>query len=175
MIWSNTSTKWSSSLHSRTRRTSACRSRLTKELCPLNEVQLNKQHKLGVFNKKYQSIVFLLHSRMVNMLLPAYSRQYSALRGAGLITSADEMENHELEHLVLRERGVVWADQEGAEQQLKGERIGVESQEINHAAKVGFRSELAPVLSFSHLLYHHSSPCSKSLYFYYLFIQFCAM
>uniref|UniRef100_A0A7N6B910 Kinesin-like protein n=1 Tax=Anabas testudineus TaxID=64144 RepID=A0A7N6B910_ANATE len=111
--------------------------------------------------------------KMVNMLLPAYSRQYSALRGAGLITSADEMENHELEHLVLRERGVVWADQEGAEQQLKGERIGVESQEINHAAKVGFRSELAPVLSFSHLLYHHSSPCSKSLYFYYLFIQFC--
>lgn len=106
----------------------------------------------------------MLHSRMVNILLPAYSRQYSALRGAGLVTAADEMENHELEHLVLRERGVVWADQEGTEQQLKGERTGVESQEINQARNIGPRSELAPVLSFSHLQYHQSSPCSKSSY-----------
>uniref|UniRef100_A0AAQ5Z4Q9 Kinesin-like protein n=1 Tax=Amphiprion ocellaris TaxID=80972 RepID=A0AAQ5Z4Q9_AMPOC len=77
--------------------------------------------------------------KMVNILLPAYSRHYSALRGAGLATGADEMENHELEHLVLRERGVVWADQEGV-------------------------GELASVLSFSHLHYHQSSPCSKSSY-----------
>lgn len=101
---------------------------------------------------------------MVNILLPAYSRQYSALRGVGLVTAADEMENHELEHLVLRERGVVWADQEGVEQQMKGEGIGVESQEINHVGNAGLHSELAPVLSFSHLLYHQSSPCSKSSY-----------
>ncbi|XP_076585727.1 kinesin-like protein KIF18A isoform X2 [Chaetodon auriga] len=98
--------------------------------------------------------------KMVNMLLPAYSRNYSALRGAGLVTAADEMENHELEHLVLRERGVVWADQEEVEQQLKGGRTGEESQETNEARSARLCSELAPVLSFSHLLYHQSSPCS---------------
>jgi len=93
---------------------------------------------------------------MVNILLPAYSRHYSTLRGAGQVTAADEMENHELEHLVLRERGVVWADQEGVGQQLKGVEVGkLETNEVD-------RSELAPVLSFSHLLYHQSSPCSKS-------------
>ncbi|XP_044062408.1 kinesin-like protein KIF18A [Siniperca chuatsi] len=98
--------------------------------------------------------------KMVNIMLPAYSRHYSALRGAGLVTAADEMENHELEHLVLRERGVVWADQEAVGQQLKGEGIGEESQETNEAGSVGLRNALAPVLSFSHLLYHQSSPCS---------------
>lgn len=96
---------------------------------------------------------------MVNILLPAFSRHYSAMRGAGLITAADESENQELEHVVLRERGVVWADQEGAEQNLKGEE---ETQEANEAGSVGLWSELAPVLSFSHLNYHQSSPCSKS-------------
>lgn len=104
---------------------------------------------------------------MVNILLPAYGRNYTALRGAGLITAADEMENHELENLVLRERAVVWADQEGlGQQQLKGDRSGEESQETNEARSAGLRSELAPVLSFSHLLYHSSSPCSKSSYSY---------
>nr|XP_046245296.1 kinesin-like protein KIF18A [Scatophagus argus] len=98
--------------------------------------------------------------KMVNILLPAYSRNYSALHGAGLITAADEMENHELEHLVLRERGVVWADQERVGQQLKGDSIEEESQEANEAGSTGLCSELAPVLSFSHLLYHQSSPCS---------------
>uniref|UniRef100_A0A8D3CEM2 Kinesin-like protein n=1 Tax=Scophthalmus maximus TaxID=52904 RepID=A0A8D3CEM2_SCOMX len=83
--------------------------------------------------------------KMLDILLPEYSRHYSALHGAGLVTGADERENYELEHLVLRERGVVWADQEGAGQQMKG---------------IGLHSELAPVLSFSHLLYHQSSPCS---------------
>ncbi|XP_070686864.1 kinesin-like protein KIF18A isoform X2 [Pempheris klunzingeri] len=98
--------------------------------------------------------------KMVNILLPAHSRHYSALRAAGLVTAADEMEHHELEHLVLRERGVVWADQEGVGQQLKGEGLGEESQETNEVGSIGLCSELAPVLSFSHLLYHQSSPCS---------------
>ncbi|KAK1890608.1 Kinesin-like protein KIF18A [Dissostichus eleginoides] len=92
--------------------------------------------------------------KMVNILLPAYSRHYSTLRATGLVTAADEMENHELEHLVLRERGVVWADQEVAGQQLKGVGAGGESQE-----EAGC-SDLAPVLSFSHLFYQQSSPCS---------------
>uniref|UniRef100_A0A3B4FC22 Kinesin-like protein n=1 Tax=Pundamilia nyererei TaxID=303518 RepID=A0A3B4FC22_9CICH len=74
---------------------------------------------------------------------------------------ADETDNQELEHLVLRERGVVWADQEGAGPQQKGGGICVESQETNEAGKIGLRSELAPVLSFTHLQYHQNSPCSK--------------
>ncbi|XP_049896185.1 kinesin-like protein KIF18A isoform X1 [Epinephelus moara] len=94
--------------------------------------------------------------KMVNILLPAYSRHYSMLRETGQVSAADEQENHELEHLVLRERGVVWADQEGVEQQLKGKGTGDKSQEAIEAG----RSELAPVLSFSHLLYHQNSPCS---------------
>ncbi|KAF7212090.1 kinesin-like protein KIF18A isoform X2 [Nothobranchius furzeri] len=98
--------------------------------------------------------------KMVNILLPAYSRHYSTLLGAGLATAANEMENQELEHLVLRERGVVWADQEGAGQQLKGQEIVVNSQEKNEAGKIGLHSELAPILSFSYLQYHRSSPCS---------------
>ncbi|KAG7482672.1 kinesin KIF18A isoform X1 [Solea senegalensis] len=98
--------------------------------------------------------------KMVDILLPAYSRQLSSLHGAGLISAADEMENYELEHLVLRERGVVWADQEGVGQQLKGEGTGVESQKTNEVGSTGLHSELAPLLSFSHVLYHQSSPCS---------------
>ncbi|KAM4743884.1 kinesin-like protein KIF18A isoform 1-T2 [Anableps anableps] len=99
--------------------------------------------------------------KMLNILLPAYSRQYSALHGVGLVRLADEMENQELEHVVLRERGVVWADQEGTgQQQVKNEEIGDGSVETCGARKVGLHSELAPVLSFSHLQYHQSSPCS---------------
>lgn len=100
--------------------------------------------------------------RMVNILLPAYSRHFSSLRGAAVTTAADEMENQELEHLVLRERGVVWADQEEAGQQLTGEQCSVDSQETNYEGKVGLHDELAPVLHFSYLQYHQSSPCSKS-------------
>ncbi|XP_034535542.1 kinesin-like protein KIF18A [Notolabrus celidotus] len=98
--------------------------------------------------------------KMVNIMLPAFSRSFSTLSGAGLATAVDEMENHALEHLVLRERGVVWADQEGVDQQLKGDGIGEESQETNEVGSFGQRSDLAPVLCFSHLLYHQSSPCS---------------
>jgi len=105
-------------------------------------------------NLFYHNIIFLLRFRMVNILLPAYGRHYSALRGAGLAMAADEMENHELENLVLRERGVVWADQEEVGQQLKGERTGVDLQETNEVGSAGLCSELAPILSFSHLQYH---------------------
>lgn len=112
---------------------------------------------------------------MVNILLPAYSRHFSTLCGAGQVTAADEMENHELEHLVLRERGVVWADQGGVGHELKGEGIGVESQKTNEAGSIGLHSELAPVLSFSHLLYHQSSPCSKLSYSLSSYLIFCCL
>uniref|UniRef100_A0A8C7Y0M7 Kinesin-like protein n=1 Tax=Oryzias sinensis TaxID=183150 RepID=A0A8C7Y0M7_9TELE len=97
--------------------------------------------------------------KMVNILLPAFSRHYAILHRNGLATEKDEMENQELEHLVLRERGVVWADQ--PLQQRKGER-NLESQETNETGRTELRSELAPILTFSHLQYHQSSPCSRS-------------
>lgn len=99
---------------------------------------------------------------MVNILLPAYGRNYTALREAGLITATDEVENHELENLVLRERAVAWADQEG-QQQPQGDGNREESQETSEAGGTSLSHELAPVLSFSQLLYHSNSPCSKSL------------
>ena len=110
---------------------------------------------------------------MLNILLPAYSRSYAALNRAGLITATEEMENQELENLVLRERAVVWADQEESGRPLKCEKTGEERQE---ARSTGL--ELAPVLSFSQLLYHSNSPCSKFsrhshhyLFIYFLFVS----
>ncbi|XP_005724321.1 kinesin-like protein KIF18A isoform X2 [Pundamilia nyererei] len=138
---------------------------LEKKLhCHRFELQVNdlKQHiKQMVKLTNLQDQENKRMQKMVNILLPAYSRHYSALRGAGLTTEADETDNQELEHLVLRERGVVWADQEGAGPQQKGGGICVESQETNEAGKIGLRSELAPVLSFTHLQYHQNSPCSS--------------
>ncbi|XP_041839250.1 kinesin-like protein KIF18A [Melanotaenia boesemani] len=137
---------------------------LEKDLyCHRLELQVNdlKQHiKQMVELTTLQDQENKRMQKMVNILLPAHSRHYSALQGAGLTIPADELENHELEHLVLRERGVVWADQEGAGQQMKGEKIGVSFQETNEMGSIGLRSELAPILSFSHLQYHQSSPCS---------------
>ncbi|XP_071773301.2 kinesin-like protein KIF18A [Centroberyx gerrardi] len=137
---------------------------LEKDLyCHRLELQVNdlKQHiKQMVQLTALQDKENKRMQKMVNILLPAYSRHYDVLRGAALVTPADEMENHELEHLVLRERGVVWADQEGAGQHLKSEGTGEESQQTNEAGTSGFCSELAPILSFSHLFYHQNSPCS---------------
>lgn len=93
---------------------------------------------------------------MLNILLPAYSRSYAALSRAGLITATDETENQELENLVLRERAVVWADQEGSAQPLGSDKTREERHETGSAGL-----ELAPILSFSQLLYHSNSPCSK--------------
>ncbi|XP_054626789.1 kinesin-like protein KIF18A [Dunckerocampus dactyliophorus] len=98
--------------------------------------------------------------KMVNVLLPAYGRLYAAARDAGLVTAHDELKNHELEQVVLRERGVVWADQEGVGQDVKASSGGETTQETKDQGSVEFCSELAPVLSFSQLLYHQSSPCS---------------
>uniref|UniRef100_A0A8C7FIC4 Kinesin-like protein n=1 Tax=Oncorhynchus kisutch TaxID=8019 RepID=A0A8C7FIC4_ONCKI len=75
-------------------------------------------------------------------------------RGSGLVTAADEAENQDLEHLVLRERGVVWADQEKA---------GEQKDEETQAEGSRLRPELVPILSFSHLICpHQNSPCSSA-------------
>ncbi|KAK7913224.1 hypothetical protein WMY93_013435 [Mugilogobius chulae] len=138
---------------------------LEKELhCHRLELQVNdlKQHiKQMVELTALQDQENKRMQKMVNILLPAYSRHRLSLCEAGLSTKTDQEETAELEHLVLRERGVVWADQEGAELTLKLEGNGPESKEINKTEAVGLRSELAPFLSFSHLHYHQSSPCSS--------------
>lgn len=82
---------------------------------------------------------------MLNITLPAFSLNHTS-------TSGNVLDYQELENLVLREKTVVWADQEA--HQPKG--VGTEEES---AAGGG---ELAPILSFSHLRYHTSSPCSKS-------------
>ncbi|XP_056134784.1 kinesin-like protein KIF18A [Lampris incognitus] len=96
--------------------------------------------------------------KMVNILLPAYSRNHSTLHRAGLLT--DDAEYHQVEHLVLRERGVVWADQEGTGLPLAGERTREGQHEPSEEGASGSHSDLASILPFSHLLYHQNSPCS---------------
>ncbi len=82
--------------------------------------------------------------RLVNALLSTCRRQHLALKAASITT--DDAEWEELERLVHRERGVVWADQEKAEDRDDG---GTGS------------THLQPILSFSHLVSHQSTPCSE--------------
>ncbi|XP_052416724.1 kinesin-like protein KIF18A [Carassius gibelio] len=82
--------------------------------------------------------------KLVNALLSTCRRQHLALKAASIAT--DDAEWEELERLVNRERGVVWADQEKAEDRDDG---GTES------------THLQPLLSFSHLVSHQSTPCSS--------------
>ncbi|XP_062845664.1 kinesin-like protein KIF18A isoform X2 [Trichomycterus rosablanca] len=86
-------------------------------------------------------------SKLVHALLPAYHRQHMALKAASIYTATDDHEREELEHLVRRERGVVWADQENTEG--RGEPDTASEQTC-----------LQPLLSFSHLITHQNTPCS---------------
>ncbi|CAL9701581.1 unnamed protein product [Knipowitschia caucasica] len=139
---------------------------LEKELhCHRLELQVNdlKQHiKQMVELTTVQDQENKRMQKMMNILLPAYSRHHSSLCEAGFSTKTDQDESAELEHLALRERAVVWADQGGAELTLKLEGNGGKSKVINKTEAVDLRSELAPFLSFSHLHYHQSSPCSSN-------------
>ncbi|XP_022522868.2 kinesin-like protein KIF18A [Astyanax mexicanus] len=85
--------------------------------------------------------------KLLHALLPAYHRQYLALKAAGVSTALDEAVQEELVHLVQRERGVVWADQENTEVKEEPDRC---TKNIC----------LQPILSFSHLITHQSTPCS---------------
>lgn len=98
--------------------------------------------------------------RMLSIVLPAYSRCYASSHAAGLLSPADVTDCHEVKNLVLREKAVVWADQEA--QQPEGVGTEEESQEMDAGGGGQHGGELAPMMSFSHLLYHTSSPCSKS-------------
>nr|XP_015194131.1 PREDICTED: kinesin-like protein KIF18A [Lepisosteus oculatus] len=84
--------------------------------------------------------------KILHVLLPAFRRQFQALREAGLAGPAGEAEFRELEQLVQREKGVAWADQSAAEEPGRG---------------APGREELASVLSFSLLTCHQNTPCSS--------------
>lgn len=83
--------------------------------------------------------------KLVHTLLPAYRRQRLALQAAGI--STDDTVQEELDHLVRRERAVVWADQENTEE--NAEPTGCTENTC-----------LQPILSFSHLIIHQNTPCS---------------
>ncbi|KAI5626212.1 kinesin-like protein KIF18A, partial [Silurus asotus] len=83
--------------------------------------------------------------KLVHALLPVYRRQRLALQAAGICT--DDTVQEELVHLVQRERGVVWADQENTEEKAVPDK----------ATDI---SSLQPILSFSHLITHQNTPCS---------------
>ncbi|KAI7814719.1 kinesin-like protein KIF18A isoform X1 [Triplophysa rosa] len=80
--------------------------------------------------------------KLVNALLSTCRRQHLALKAASIAT--DDAEREELERLVNRERGVVWADQEKPERNNGGTGS----------------THLQPILSFSDLVSHQSTPCS---------------
>lgn len=80
--------------------------------------------------------------KLVNALLSTCRRQHLALKAASVAT--DDVEWEELERLVNRERGVVWADQERPERDDGGTG----------------NTHLQPILSFSHLISRQSTPCS---------------
>ncbi|XP_048086841.1 kinesin-like protein KIF18A isoform X3 [Alosa alosa] len=90
--------------------------------------------------------------KLVTTLLNAYRKQYEALQEAGVAMETYSAERDELEHLVQRERGVAWADQE-VEDCGQGE---------GHPADPASTSAtcLQPLLAFSHLISHQHTPCS---------------
>ncbi|XP_061671495.1 kinesin-like protein KIF18A [Syngnathoides biaculeatus] len=98
--------------------------------------------------------------KMVNLLLPAYGRCYSAMHDAGRLTAQDELENHELQQIVLREREVSWADHAEVDPGVQGSATKEMTQEAKESRNFKYCGDLAPVLSFSQLLYHQSGPCS---------------
>ncbi|MFT7806869.1 kinesin-like protein KIF18A isoform X1 [Arapaima gigas] len=79
--------------------------------------------------------------KMVGALLPVFRRQYMTLKASGLAISHDDSEYQAVEQLVLRERGVAWADQPQDEDTASSQ-------------------QLTALLSFSHLVCHQSTPCS---------------
>lgn len=94
----------------------------------------------------FKFILSPLFIRLVHALLPVNRRQRLALKAAGI--STDDTGQEELEHLVQRERGVVWADQENMEEKAKPDEFSE-------------NNCLQPILCFSHLMTHQNTPCSE--------------
>lgn len=122
----------------------------------VHDLELHNKHMVNLTALQDQEYKRIL--KMLNIMLPAYSRCYTSSHGAGLVSPADVTDYQEVKNLVLREKAVVWADQEA--HQPEGVRTEEESQERDAGGSGQHGGNLAPMLSFSHLLYHTSSPCS---------------
>uniref|UniRef100_A0A672MK98 Kinesin-like protein n=1 Tax=Sinocyclocheilus grahami TaxID=75366 RepID=A0A672MK98_SINGR len=108
--------------------------------------RIENEMKLLIWHYRHCPTLLIWYSfyLLVNALLSTCRQQHLALKAASIAT--DDAEWEELERLVYRERGVVWADQEKAEDRDDG---GTGS------------THLQPILSFSHLVSHQSTPCSS--------------
>ncbi|XP_040184274.1 kinesin-like protein KIF18A [Rana temporaria] len=82
--------------------------------------------------------------KLLNYLLPAFRRQYEMLSSSasGLSSAVVESDFQEIEHLVQREKAVVWADQTVVEDPNKSEL-----------------PDIASIISFPPLLYTQTTPC----------------
>ncbi|KAI1890173.1 hypothetical protein AGOR_G00170940 [Albula goreensis] len=83
--------------------------------------------------------------KMMTSMLSTLRSQYRALKDSGLATSSQDAEYQELEQLVLREKGVAWADQHQAQ----------------GSDTLPSQSHLASILTFSHLVCDRSTPCKQ--------------
>ncbi|KAM9816877.1 kinesin-like protein KIF18A [Neosynchiropus ocellatus] len=97
--------------------------------------------------------------KMVNILLPAYAQRFASMHEAGSVKAVDELDHHELKKIVLRMREVAWADQG---EEPDAETTFDKTKQFDDIGGSGSGMDLAPLLSFSHLMYHQSSPCSAS-------------
>ncbi|KAM4723153.1 kinesin-like protein KIF18A [Rhinophrynus dorsalis] len=82
------------------------------------------------------------NEKLLNVLLPSLRRQYSILSNAGLVDATVDADFKEIEHLVQREKAVVWADQTIIEEQSK--------QEV---------PAIAAIVAFPHLQCNQTTPC----------------
>ncbi|XP_053721433.1 kinesin-like protein KIF18A isoform X2 [Synchiropus splendidus] len=92
--------------------------------------------------------------KMMSIVLPAYTQRFASAHEAGSLRAVEELEHQELKKIVLRTREVAWADQ-GEEQDADMTCDRPRLLDDNGM-------DLAPLLSFSHLMYHESSPCSAN-------------
>nr|XP_033784319.1 kinesin-like protein KIF18A [Geotrypetes seraphini] len=85
--------------------------------------------------------------KLLKHLLPAQRQQYFALKEAGLATSNMDADFQALEHLVWREKVVVWADQTSAEEPKQNDQ-----------------PDFSILMAFPHIKCSQSTPCGTEKY-----------
>ncbi|NXU73630.1 KI18A protein, partial [Oreotrochilus melanogaster] len=119
---------------------------LSKELqcCHLNlEVKdLKAQIEHMLFLVSLQDQHYKQTEKVLNTLLPVLRKQHQALKEAGLTNSLSEIEYGEIEHLIQRQKSVVWADQ-------------TEEKEQNQSNEL----DLSALCAFPQLVSRLNTPC----------------
>ncbi|XP_023666294.1 kinesin-like protein KIF18A isoform X2 [Paramormyrops kingsleyae] len=108
----------------------------------VEDLELHIKHATHLISLQDQENSWM--QKMMGTLLPAFHRQYSALKASGLNSAENDSDYKAVLQLVLRERGVAWADQpaDGACEEPPSNQ-----------------QELTSLLSFSHLVCRPSTPC----------------